>query len=84
MWVTISDRDEISLSDAMRLLNLRNHRALQYHIKRGRLSVRRLHYRAVMLDRNEVLALAARLNRKQAGQVRGPRTPKTQDKPTTK
>lgn len=83
MWVTIAPRDEVSMSEAMKLLGVRNHRALQYHIEHERLAARRIHRFCVMLDRAEVLALASRLS-SQAGTIRGPRTPKTQDKPATK
>ena len=74
--VTIPRRDEVSITEAMRLCGYRNHRAVQYQIEQGRLAARRIHRFCVMLDRAEVLALASRLS-KRAGQIRGPRVPKT-------
>lgn len=65
------------------MLGIRNHRTLQYHIARGRISTRRVAARCILLERADVIRLGGRLCG-QAGRVRGPRTPKTQDKPATK
>jgi hypothetical protein len=48
------------MAEAMQLCGFRSHRALQHHIRKGRLSSRKI-VRVVLLNRAEVLALAERV-----------------------